>query len=154
MYGLAFPGTGGPTRSEHRQVISAKDRQPHITVWREKGINPGVVIKSECAGARLSSGSPPGCSVSPYPGKILPPSPSLSLLCETEKFLLPGLASDSWRSARCPPAQWPSLCSVHQHPDVLYGLPYKMNTRHISELLPSFPQCRQWDEVTSGCDSL
>lgn len=151
MYGLTFPGTGGPTQSEHKQVISTKERQPHIRVWREKGINPKVIIKFECPGVLLSSGLHPGCSISPYPGKTQASS-ALSLLlllspslCETEKLLLPGpgLASDSWRSAQCPPAQWPSLCLVHKRPGVLYSLPYRMNTWHISQLSPSSLQGRQ-----------
>lgn len=38
--------------------------------WREKGINPAVIIKFECPGALLSSGSHPVCSIILYPDKI------------------------------------------------------------------------------------
>lgn len=40
MYGLAFPGAGGSTPTKHRQVVTAKEKQVHTIVKREKGISP------------------------------------------------------------------------------------------------------------------
>lgn len=150
MYGLTFAGMGDPTRSEHKQVISAKGIQPRIIVWRVKGINSGVIIKIVCPGALLSSGSHPGCSINPHPGIICscPPSPSLLPLW-SRKAVATQLTSDSQRSA-----QWHSLCLAHKHPDVMYSFPYRMNTWHISKLSSSSLQGRQQDEKARGCNSL
>lgn len=155
MYGLTFVGIGDPTWSEHKQVISAKGRQPRIIVWRVKGINSGVIIKIVCPGVLLSSGSHHGCSINPHPGIICscPPSPSFLPLW-SRKAVTTQWTSDSQRSAQCPSAQWHSLCLTHKHPDVMYSFPYRMNTWHISKLSSSSLQGRQQAEKARGCNSL
>lgn len=161
MYGLAFSGTGVQLEAITGRLLQQKNKTQTI-VWGENGINPRVIIKFECPGALLSTGSHPVCSIILYPDKIqasstpsliLPPSSSL---CEEEKPLLcePGLASKSYGSAQCSPAQWHSFCLVHKQPGVLDILPYRMNTWHISKLSYSSLQGREQDEVIDGCNLL
>lgn len=96
MYGLAFPGAGGPTPSKHRQVVTAKEKQVHTIVRREKGISPSVFIKFECPDVCSELRTTSWLHHKSTTRHDLPPS-SIPSLYEAEKMLLfgQGLASDS-----------------------------------------------------------
>lgn len=157
MYGLVFSGTGVQPEAITDRLFQQKNKTQTI-VWREKDINPGVTIKFECPRALLSWGSHPVCSIILYPDKIQAPStpshlfPPFPSLWEEKPLLRVGLASGCWRSAQCSPAQWPSFCLVHKHPGVLYILPYRMNTWHISKLSSSSLHGWGWGKFISGCN--
>lgn len=69
MYGLAFSGTGVQLEAITDRLFQ-QNNKTQTTVQREKGINSGLIIKFECQGALLSTGSHPVCSIILYPDKI------------------------------------------------------------------------------------